>query len=149
MSDGGAVERNVQFNQTALERAAQRNGGQNMPAPQPTSVTAERGPVQAVASTRRVTGANDEDVGGPDLTEAPEPEPVNDAVLSLGRGGQVESSTGWHDTPTIPIGAGISSSGEHVATLPSDFGRPVRPDSPHGADGNWNMSDIANYKVGG
>ena len=39
--DRGAIGRNVEFNQRALERAAQRNGGQNIPDVAPQSVTGE------------------------------------------------------------------------------------------------------------
>jgi hypothetical protein len=47
--DNGAVERNIEFNQVALDRAAQRNGGQNVPPSPPASVTGvTSGPSSAV-----------------------------------------------------------------------------------------------------
>lgn len=48
--DRGATERNVDVNMIALQRAAQRNGGQNQPTYPPASVTGDDGgmPSQAV-----------------------------------------------------------------------------------------------------
>jgi hypothetical protein len=53
MSDPGSVERNAQHAAIALERASQRNGGQNIPASPPESVTAATVPSRAVDNPRR------------------------------------------------------------------------------------------------
>jgi hypothetical protein len=59
MSDSGSVERNERMNRIALERAAQRNGGQNLPDLAPDRVVQTDLPVQAVDVPRRRTGTNE------------------------------------------------------------------------------------------
>ena len=63
-SDPGATERNVQYADIALQRAAQRNGGQNPPASAPQSVTSAD-----VVATR-----------------------ATDTTLSWGRSGEIEAT---------------------------------------------------------
>jgi hypothetical protein len=57
MNDG-AVESNERMNRIALERAAQRNGGQHIPDLAPDRVVQTDLPVQSVSSERRRTGTN-------------------------------------------------------------------------------------------
>jgi hypothetical protein len=58
--DRGAVGRNVEFNQRALERAAQRNGGQNIPDAPPASVTGDDSmPSRAVDKPVPYVGTNE------------------------------------------------------------------------------------------
>jgi hypothetical protein len=53
VSDPGAIERNQMVNDIALQRASQRNGGQNIPASNPQSVAAGDGvPSRAVGGER-------------------------------------------------------------------------------------------------
>jgi hypothetical protein len=52
MPDDGAVERNLRVNRIALERAAQRNGGQNLPDLAPDLVVQTDRPVRAVSGER-------------------------------------------------------------------------------------------------
>lgn len=59
MSDSGAVERNNEFAQRALERARLRNlGDGQFPAMQPDSVVSTDLPSMAVDVPRRRTGSN-------------------------------------------------------------------------------------------
>jgi len=82
-SDPGATERNVQYNDIALQRAAQRNGGQNQPVTAPPAVTSED-PVPSRAVD-----------AGPDS-------------LSWGRGGEV---TPHSEVPVPPSGSAPVRSG--------------------------------------
>ena len=56
--DDGAVERNERVNRIALERAAQRNGGQHIPDLAPDRVVQTDFPSQAVDVPRRQVGSN-------------------------------------------------------------------------------------------
>jgi len=57
MSDPGAIDRNARAAQIALDRASQRNGGQNIPASAPASVLGtDSVPSMAVNGPRRRTG---------------------------------------------------------------------------------------------
>ena len=57
--DNGSVERNADMHRIALQRAAERNGGQHIPASNPSSVIADDFPSQAVDVPRRRTGSNE------------------------------------------------------------------------------------------
>lgn len=60
MSDPGSVERNVEFNQRALERARIRNmGNGQIPGYAPDSVISTDLPPTAVDVPRRRTGSNE------------------------------------------------------------------------------------------
>jgi hypothetical protein len=75
-----------------------------------------------------------------------------DAGMSWGRGGETET-THERSQETIPPGAasaeGISPTlMTSVSPEPSTLGRPTVPVPAHGAAGNWNMSEISDYKIG-
>lgn len=174
MSDAGAIARNVQHNQIALERAAQRNGGQNIPASPPSSVTGtDSVPSRAVDVPHPYVGTIDEasealnkaesvvstvPVVGPVVSAGIEAakegaeigeelaHPV-DSALSWGRGGEIEASVGWGDKPQPGAATGIFSSGTLTAQPPDTFGAGPQPDVNRNQ--SWNMHDIANYKIGG
>ena len=121
MSDPGATERNVQYNDIALQRASQRNGGQNPPTSTPQSVTAENVvPSRAVNSVGPYVGAND-------------------AVVSWGRAGQTEV-TAEHAAPTLPQGT-VQASGIYpqptssTTTIPEQFTSPVAPTRDRSREG--------------
>ena len=101
-SDPGATERNVQYADIALQRAAQRNGGQNPPASAPVAVTTEN-PVPA----RAVDGVTN---AGPDS-------------LSWGRGGEVSPHTevppgSSESTPVKSDGAAGNWNMEQISKYP-------------------------------
>jgi hypothetical protein len=63
VSDSGAVERNHEFAQRALERARLRNGGNGVVQPDPRDdVAATDFPVRSVDKPVRTTGGNHEEV---------------------------------------------------------------------------------------
>lgn len=112
MADPGSVERNVLVNEVALQRAAQRNGGQNIPVQPPSSVTgADIVPSRAVSTPHPYVGTIDESPGG------------------------------------MPAHRTHKSSGGESATMPSGCG--AAPNVSGNRNQSWNMSDIANYKIGG
>jgi hypothetical protein len=121
-SDPGATERNTLFNQVALRRAANRNGGEVQPASAPPTVTAED----------------------------PTPSRAVDGVLSWGRAGQIETTVGHGDTPLMPEGSGVAAtvSTATTSTEPSPLGARIEPVRSGGASGNQNMSSISDYKIG-
>jgi hypothetical protein len=81
------------------------------------------------------------------MTQELEPE-ATDSVVSWGRGGEIETSTGRGDLPALPAGSGFSGAGnEHIATAPQMFGTELKPDANHNQ--SWNMNDISTYKIGG
>jgi len=74
-----------------------------------------------------------------------------DAGVSWGRGGETET-THERSQETIPSGAasaeGISPTlMTSVSPEPSTLGRPTVPVPANGAAGNWNMSEISDYKI--
>lgn len=72
---------------------------------------------------------------------------VTDASLSWGRNGGVESNH-ERNAPEIPQAAEGSSGFQSapfaaaVDPMPTPLGRDLIPDSPHGAEGNWNSAAI-------
>ena len=131
MSDAGAVGRNVVANQVALERASQRNGGQNIPASPPSSVTGAD-PVPSRAVNTPVRQITDEGPGGPDLTE----QPTGDDLV-----GSAESA--WEaGTELAHIGEDAPVPHLSQTTMPDTFGVGPRPDT--NANRSWNASDIFN-----
>jgi hypothetical protein len=76
-----------------------------------------------------------------------------DASLSWGRNGGVESNHERQAT-AIPAAAEASSGFQGapfaaaVDPTPAPLGTPLQPASGNGAAGNFNMSDIANFKIG-
>jgi len=171
MSDPGSVERNTQQAAIALQRASQRNGGQNVPSSPPSSVTgADPVPSRAVSTPTPYVGTID-GPGGPPSTEyetstdgvlsmatkgaelgkaAAHIGESHDSVLSWGRSGQVENTVGRADVPTIPEGAGISATASERlrATPPDTFGVGPQPDTNHNR--SWSAADIFNNtRIGG
>jgi len=90
--------------------------------------------------------------GADDEVPSPERRHIADGTANWGRGGET-TTTRERGSETIPAAALVSMAIQPqmgtTSPEPDQLSRPVRPDSPHGADGNWNMSDIANYKIGG
>jgi hypothetical protein len=87
--------------------------------------------------------------------ETPQQQPeIEDATLNWGRMGQVES-TKERGQPEMPTGAasatgfGSVESAGTTSPNPSTLGTELRPVSGSGGSGNWNMSKIANYEIGG
>ena len=137
MSDPGAVARNQQVNQIALERASQRNGGQNIPSQAPSSVTGAD-PVPSRAVNTPVRQITDEGPGGPDLTE----QPTGDDLV-----GSAESA--WEaGTELAHIGEDAPQPHLSQTTMPDTFGAGPRPDVNQNCA--WSMQDIINRtKIGG
>jgi hypothetical protein len=75
---------------------------------------------------------------------------VTDATLSWGRSGEIETTVGHGDTPTLPQGSGVSGmevSSASTSTQPDTFGGLGPPNRSENRA--WNMSDISNYRIGG
>jgi hypothetical protein len=80
-----------------------------------------------------------------------------DSGMSWGRGGQTETTVTRGDPESNPrsamAGAGIAPADMTQTSpvpeiLPGPSGQRLEPDADHSA-GTWNMSDIANYRIGG
>ena len=171
-ADPGAVERNQEHHAAALERARLRNlGNGQIPASPPANVVADTVPSKAVDTPRRTVDAegktseeeaieenNREILAGEEVPAAADSDynayqvkrakqlgavESSDATLSWGRGGEVETSTGWGDTPKIPAGAGISGGNGLVATPPTILpGQTVTPRRL-----SYNMADIISGEI--
>jgi hypothetical protein len=174
-ADPGAVERNIKMSAIALQRAAERNGGQDIPpSPAPSAVSSDSPAAQAVSGPRR--SGTDGAVSSPDAGEGDAPRSkagvdtgplrsatmrkdpyVVDSSISWGRSGQVEANR-ERGAETIPREAAQSSgvySGPMLGgvspqpeILPGPGGSRFDPDADHSA-GNWGMREISAFKIGG